>query len=97
MKQGSSKNRDVTMMDVARKTDVSYATVSCLAHGKYYVDINKRELVSQIGYLANQHARSLASGRSQVIGLLVPGIGPSYFPEILRGIDQALHAFADRA
>lgn len=88
MKQGSSKNRDVTIIDVARKTDVSYATVSCMAHGKYYVDIDKREQVSQLGYLANQQARSLASGRSQIIGLLFPGLGSSYLPELLGGIDQ---------
>lgn len=95
MKQGSSKNRDVTIIDVAREAGVSYATVSRVVNGKDYVKPDKRERVllamTQLGYVANQQARSLVGGRSQVIGLLVPDLGSSYFGEILRGIDQALH------
>lgn len=83
-------------MDVAREAGVSYATVSRVVNGKAHVRPEKRERVLQamerLGYVANQQARSLAGGRSQVIGLLVPDLGSSYIGEIIRGIDQELEA-----
>lgn len=94
MKQGSSKNRNITIIDVAREAGVSYTTVSRVINGKDHIKPDKRERVlramDRLGYVANQHARSLAGGRSQVIGLLVPDLGSSYIAEIVRGIDQAL-------
>jgi LacI family transcriptional regulator len=48
--------------------------------------------MSLLGYVANQQARSLAGGRSYVIGLLVHGFGTSYMGAIVRGIDEALDA-----
>ncbi len=95
MKPGASKTRDVTIIDVAREAGVSYATVSRVINGKDHVKPDKRERVlramDRLGYVANLQARSLAGGRSQVIGLLVPDLGSSYVGEIVRGIDQALH------
>src|SRR5262249_42275936 len=47
-------------------------------------------------YVANLQARSLAGGRSQIIGLLVPNLDNSYVGTIMRGIDQELeHANYD--
>lgn len=94
MKPGSSKNRDITIIDVAREAGVSYTTVSRVINGKDHVRADKRERVlramERLGYVANQQARSLAGGRSHVIGLLVPDLGSAYIGEIVRGIDQAL-------
>jgi LacI family transcriptional regulator len=46
----------------------------------------------RLGYVVNQQARSLAGGRSQVIGLLVPDVGNGYIGEIIRGVDEELAA-----
>ena len=48
------------------------------------------DAVQHLGYVANLQARSLAGGRSQTIGLLVPNLDNSYVGTIMRGIDQEL-------
>jgi hypothetical protein len=47
---------------------------------------------TRLGYVVEQRARSLAGGRSQVIGLLVHDVGTSYIGEIIRGIDEEMVA-----
>src|SRR5690349_14033541 len=85
-----------TIYDVAREAGVSYATVSRVLNNRAYVKPETREAVLQavtrLGYVANQQARSLAGGRSRVVGLLVYGMSSSYTGAIVRGIDGALAA-----
>jgi LacI family transcriptional regulator len=88
------KRRGVTIMDVARASGVSYATVSRVLSGYEFVRESTRnrvmEAVKHLGYVANLQARSLAGGRSRIIGLLVPNLDNSYVGTITRGIDQEL-------
>jgi LacI family transcriptional regulator len=46
--------------------------------------------MQRLGYVANRQARSLAGGRSNTIGVLVPDLGTGYIGEIIRGIDAEL-------
>jgi LacI family transcriptional regulator len=95
MSQNRAGDR-VTIIDVAREANVSFATVSRVVNGKGYVSAQTRERVMQamtrIGYTVNRQARVLAGGRTQVIGLLVPDLDTSYIGEILKGIDEELAA-----
>lgn len=88
------KKRGVTIMDVARASGVSYATVSRVLSGYKFVRESTRnrvmEAVEHLGYVANLQARSLAGGRSQIIGLLVPNVDNSYVGTVMWGIDQEL-------
>jgi LacI family transcriptional regulator len=90
----SIMKRKVTIKDVAREADVSYSTVSRVVNNYKYVNPNTREKVTEamerLGYIANQQARSLVKGRSQVIGLLIHSFETSYVGEIVRGIDDAI-------
>ncbi len=43
-----------------------------------------------LGYTANRQARSLAGGKTDIIGLIVPDLGTGYIGEIIRGIDTEL-------
>lgn len=94
MSKRKKSSPDVTIIDVAREANVSYSTVSRVVNNKSYVKPATRERVLQamdrLGYQANLHARSLAGGRSHVIGLLVHGLVTQYTGEILRGIDDEL-------
>ena len=85
---------NVTIIDVAREAGVSYSTVSRVVNNNQHVKAETREKVlnamMRLGYVVNQQARSLAGGRSQVIGLLVPDVGNAYIGEIIRGIDEEL-------
>lgn len=86
----------ITMEDVARAADVSYATVSRVVNGKGYVSDETRDRVTaaiaRTGYVVNRQARGLAGGHSQVVGLVVPDLDTSYIGEIIRGIDEELAA-----
>ncbi len=89
-----SKNHAVTIYDVARESGVSYSTVSRVLNGFEHVRASTREKVLQaaekLGYVANLQARSLAGGRTQIVGILVPVIDNSYITEIIAGIDDEL-------
>ena len=94
MARRKKSSTEVTIIDVAREANVSYSTVSRVVNNKSYVKPETRERVlqamNQLGYQANLQARSLAGGRSNVIGLLVHGTISQYTGEIIRGIDDAL-------
>lgn len=96
MPEDSQSSEPITIFDVAREAEVSYATVSRVVNNKAHVRPEKREAVLQamarLGYVANQQARSLAGGRSRVIGLMASELSTGYMGLILRGIDDALDA-----
>ena len=96
MKTTPAKTGLVTIFDVARAAGVSSSTVSRVLNNYKHVRPETRErvltAVTRMGYVVNQQARSLAGGRSQVIGLLVHDLGASYSGEVIRGIDEELAA-----
>lgn len=83
-----------TIMDVARESGFSHATVSRALNGYEFVKTSTREKVllaaKKLGYVPNQQARVLAGGRSNLIGILVPTLDNGYIAEIIRGIDEEL-------
>jgi LacI family transcriptional regulator, galactose operon repressor len=85
--------QDITIFDVAREANVSYSTVSRVINNKG-VSAEKRERVqramAELGYVVNLQARSLAGGKSHIIGLLVHSLTVEYFGEIARGVDDEL-------
>src|ERR1051325_126681 len=79
--------------DVAREAGVSTATVSHVINKTKYVTDATRERVlraiEKCNYYPNVHARTLASGRSNIIGLLVSDISNPFFPELVKSIEAA--------
>jgi LacI family transcriptional regulator len=92
----SRSSGNVTIIDVAQAAGVSYATVSRVLNNDPHVKPDTRDRVirsvTRLGYTVNQQARTLAGGRSHVVGLLVPDLGTGYIGEIIRGIDEELSA-----
>lgn len=84
----------VTIFDVASAAGVSYGTVSRVINNDPHVHPNTRtrvvETIERLGYVTNRQARSLAGGRSNMVGVLVPDLGTGYIGEIIRGIDSEL-------
>lgn len=83
----------VSIADVARLAGVSPTTVSHALSGKRKVspDVQVRVLaaVKELGYTPGRSAQSLASGRTRILGLVVPDIGNGYFAELAQGVEQA--------
>jgi LacI family transcriptional regulator len=93
-KNPPKKKQRATIEDVARISGVSNATVSRVLSGYEFVRETTRnrvmKAVEHLGYTANLQARSLAGGRSQIIGLLVPNLDNGYVGTIMQGIDREL-------
>ncbi|MCB8942481.1 MAG: LacI family DNA-binding transcriptional regulator [Ardenticatenaceae bacterium] len=96
MSEENTKRNNVTIFDVAKEAGVSYSTVSRVVNNFQFVKSETRERVQaamdKLGYVANLKARSLAGGRSQMLGLLLYDFESSYQVEIVRGIDAEVSA-----
>ncbi len=86
-----------TIRDVAKKANVSVSTVSRVINQKGYVHEETKVLVDKIikdlGFIPNQLARSLTNRSSKIIGVIVPHIGPSFYGELLEGIESQASAY----
>jgi LacI family transcriptional regulator len=83
-----------TIRDVAREAGVSQATAARALAGYGYVSAATRRRVSQaalsIGYRPNAVARSLVSGATKTIGVVVGDIENPFFAGAARGIADVL-------
>lgn len=87
---------DVTLDDVARKSGVSRATASRALNGRNGVRDDVRERVEMIarslGYRPNRSAKSLAGGRTSVLGFVLGSeelAGDPYAVSLVQGIARA--------
>ena len=82
----------VTMRDVARQANVSINTVSRVVNGYGEVSAATRQRVlaaiDELGYRPNALARSLVSGKSQSVALIIPQITDPFFPEVVLGVES---------
>jgi LacI family transcriptional regulator len=86
--------RNATIQEVARRANVSVGTVSNVLNNS---DAVSRLLQGRVGqairdlnYHPNNHARSLKSRRSSVIGIVISDITNPFFPLVLRGVESAI-------
>lgn len=82
----------VTIKDVARRANVSVATVSRALNGHENVADAVRSRVlavaKELRYSPHHAARSLSSRRTGTIGVVLPDLYGEFFSELMRGIDQ---------
>ena len=80
--------------DVAQRAGVSIATVSRVLNGTAPVDTETaervRSAISALNYFPHAAARTLASRRTDTIGLLLPEIGGAFFQPLLRGVEAGV-------
>lgn len=83
---------DATIRDVARRAQVSVASVSRALNGLENVSDKTRarvaDAVRELGYVPHAGARSLSLARSNAIGVVLPDLHGEFFSEIVRGIDR---------
>ncbi len=77
---------------VAAVAKVSIATVSRTINGSPLVSdrLKKRvwQAIKQLNYLPNTHARTLVSGRSRLLGIIVENITNPFFPELIQSFEE---------
>ena len=79
----------VTIHDVARHVGVSAATVSRSFTAPDQVRAQTRDAVraaaAELGYRPNRAARSLVTGRTGTVGIVVPDLANPFFPSVVSG------------
>lgn len=80
------------MRDVARLAGVSIATVSAVLTGKKPVSEPLRarieEAMRALDYHPDQVARSLKSGATNMVGMVIPDVTNPFFTELMRGAEE---------
>jgi LacI family transcriptional regulator len=83
------------MHDVAREAGVSTATVSRVLNGGRVRPATARAVrraMDRLGYVPNRVARGLVTGRTEVVGVLVPDLVGPLNAAVARGVEDALEA-----
>ncbi len=85
----------ITVEEVAREVGLSAMTVSRVLNNQPNVSEKTRkrvlETTRRLGYTPNQIAKSLVLRKTQTIGVVVPEITHSFFPEAIRGIEEVTY------
>ena len=83
-----------TSLDVARLAGVSQSAVSrCFTAGASVSDAMRdkvQEAARKLGYQPNAHARSLITGRSRIIGLVLSALENLFYPAVLERLAKRL-------
>lgn len=89
---GSARGK-ATVSDVARVAGISVATVSRVFGGGAKVSENSRQRVlaaaAELDYTPNTTARSLRTGVSRTVGLVLPTLKGPFFPMLANVIEEA--------
>lgn len=89
----SKTNKKVTMKEIAEISGVSKATVSMVLNNKDR-NISKKtkekvlKICKELNYVPNSIARSLATKRTNTIGVIIPDITNPFFAEMGRAIED---------
>jgi len=84
----------VRMKDIARDLGVSAVTVSKVLRNHRDIGPETRERVLQrikeLNYQPNQNARALATGKTHLVGLIVPDLLHQFFAQVTKGVSRTL-------
>lgn len=87
--------KKLSIVDIANQLNVSQTTVSFILNGKAQekrisVELVERvqKFVEEVGYKPNSLAKSLRTGKSNIIGLMVEDISNPFFANIARMIED---------
>ncbi|SMY09986.1 LacI family DNA-binding transcriptional regulator [Flavimaricola marinus] len=93
MASSMKKRQDTTIIDIARLAGVSKSTVSRVLTDAPNISKDARErvleVVRQTGFRPNHLARSLRSGNTGIVGLVIPDIANPFWADVARGAQDA--------
>ncbi|HTJ14589.1 MAG TPA: LacI family DNA-binding transcriptional regulator [Dinghuibacter sp.] len=87
--------KKVTIQDIAEQLNISFSTVARALndHPAISAETKKRvkEAARKMHYRPNKLASSLRSGKTHIIGVIVPSLSLSFFSSVVHGIDTVLN------
>src|SRR5262244_3582830 len=91
-----AKPKEVTIYDLARKLNVSIATVSRALKDDPVVSKKTKkkvfDLAEEMGYRYNHFARNLRNQRTQTIGVIVPRLNSYFMSTVIAGIENVANS-----
>ncbi len=79
-------SKKITILDIAKKANVSSATVSRIINNTANVNSEKRkkvlEVIKEYNFKPNEIAKSLQSSKSNIVGFIVPHINSPYYAKV---------------
>jgi len=91
-----SREREVTIYDIADKLNISIATVSRALKDDPVVNKKTKkkifELAEELGYRSNHFARNLRNQRTQTIGVIVPRLNSYFMSTVIAGIENVANS-----
>jgi len=85
----------ITILDIAKELGITFSTVARALNDHPAISaVTKRavrETADRLGYQPNKIASSLRSGRTKIIGVLVPRLDVSFFSSVVHGIERVMN------
>jgi LacI family transcriptional regulator len=91
----SEPEKEVTIYDIAKKLNISAATVSRGLKDHPGINKNTKKKIlttaSEMGYRSNSFASSLRKKRSNIIGVIVPRLNSNFMSDVIAGIEKVVN------
>jgi len=88
-------SKKTTIYDIAKKLNITAATVSRALNNNPKISEATRELVlntaAKMNYERNKLALALKSGKSNNVGVIVPRIDSNFFGSVIHGVEEELN------
>ncbi|MFC4873809.1 LacI family DNA-binding transcriptional regulator [Negadavirga shengliensis] len=92
----SNKKKKPTILDIAEKLKITPSTVSrALNNHPRISEETRRQVIrvaNELNYQPNNIASALRSGKSKLIGIVVPTVNRNFFSSVVRGIEEYAEA-----
>lgn len=90
--ESSMNHREITIYDIAKKLDISAATVSRALQNHPAVNAKTKksivDLANELGYQSNKFASNLRKQKTHTIGVIVPRLNSVFMSTVLSGIEK---------
>jgi len=87
--------KKITILDIAKELNITFSTVARALNDHPAISKQTKEAVKataeRLGYRKNRIASSLRSGKSNIIGILVPSLDVSFFSAVVHGIESVMN------
>ena len=91
----SEPEKEVTIYDIAKKLNISAATVSRGLKDHPGINKNTKKKIlnaaSEMGYRSNSFASSLRKKKSNIIGVIVPRLNSNFMSDVIAGIEKVVN------
>lgn len=87
--------KKITILDIAKELGITFSTVARALNDHPAISATTkksvRETANRLGYQPNKVASSLRSGKTKIVGVLVPRLDVSFFSSVVHGIEGVMN------